>query len=71
MIDSRIEIGSLSIANSQNFKGSIIYWDKDKFESWLLIGWSGLTFCHHSDPVMDPHVKHPNQIYNIIGVDSI
>lgn len=68
---SRIEIGSLALTCSNNFKKSIIFWDMDRYDSWLIIGWQGLTFCYSKDNTDDPHIKHPQHIYNIIGVDIL
>jgi len=72
MKDSRVEIGSLSIANSQNYPGRIIYWNKDNYDSWLMIGYVGLTFCHSKDRDQDPvNIRNSHHIYNIIGIDDL
>ena len=70
MTDNHIEIGPACIAKSHNFSGSIIYWNKDRYDSWLVIGYRGLTFCHAKDGTDDPSIKHINHIYNIVGVDE-
>ena len=66
-----MEIGSLVLDCSHNFSKSIIFWDANRYDSWLVIGYQGLTFCYSKDITNDPHIKHPNHIYNIIGVDEI
>lgn len=72
MRDNRVEIGSLALANSQNHPGRIIYWNKDSYDSWIMIGYVGLTFCHAKDRDQDPvNIRNSQHIYNIIGIDDL
>jgi hypothetical protein len=66
-----IRIDNIRIDVSDAFPGNIIYWDERKWQSWLMIGYSGLSFHHFEDKGGFVLNRYPSHLYSIIGVDQI
>jgi|WetSurMetagenome_2_1015567.scaffolds.fasta_scaffold249686_4 hypothetical protein len=66
-----IRIDNLRMDASNAFPGSMIYWDEKNWQSWLMIGYDGLSFHHFEDKGNFVPDRHPTHLYSIIGVDQI